>query len=560
MSHEVLHELAHQGEVAGLDNEQLPVQDQQVHVQMGEYDRPHGHSIKLNEGHVHGPDCHEHHQPGAGRIEHNHEACGVDHPEHSGAHKHGGPHSHLGHDHRAHTESQPRHALHIEQNPHACKADCLEHNDTDHAPHGHHIEAKSYEHRCDPDCPDHTHAHDDHAHKTSTAEVRPHDSHAPEAVRAEQNEPHHGELPAYQRIEEVARRSQQAEPAPERVITRTDSADDMPETERASQDEPQAMSRQPVNEIFVAVTPIILEASVSAVNITEAPVEPLLPDETLGAVEVQLVGIADPNAAPVPGIYVAEAEITSLAEAPAIPDVELMQPSDVMELNDGTEAIAYTEMLGDVDVDDIEALEPFEDIGIACIELPMPEPVLEMYQDGVNMEPYNIRADPANMAAPSQPRTEQVLSGYEQAAQGLVELISQRIDAAAEQMPAAMPLRAQALQKTLHTLAELQSAPVNEGSAEARQQQLLRLLQLLGYENPSQTLKAYIHQYGIDFVGELQAKLLELLGQGRVYESLPTSLSAPAVVLSGSDTSALGTLALTLARLRGYLFPATSGV
>lgn len=540
MSHEMLRqydELAQQAvEAAGrFDNELPPGQEQQTHVHLGEHHKPHADHHIEHDHSACGVDHPEHHQPHIGNIGRNPDACCPDHGNHDHAETHN--HIHDDHDHRHPShESQPK--PHIELNPNACCPNYgsahTHESDHKHDPteaHTHH------EHRA--------HHESDHKHTVEQKLAELHQgAQKPDYVEVEQHEPGQDHVLAYQKVDEAIRRSQQAEadtrvrtevaeyealvdnktePAPERVITRTDSADDMPETERAFQNEPRAISRQPEDEIFVAAVPIIPETSMSAVNITEAPVEPLLPDEAPAAVEMRLVDIADPNPAPIPGIQVVEAEVASLAEAPAISGVELVQPSDVMELSDGTEEIAYTEMLGDVEVEGIEAPEPFEDIGIARIELPMPEPVQEAYQYSENIEPFDIRVDQANMVESSQPGAEQVPPGYEQAAQGLAELISQRID------------------------------------AEARQQQLLRLLLLLGYENPSQTLKAYIHQYGIDFVGELQAKLLELLGQGRVYESLPTSSFAPAAALPGSDTSALGTLALTLARLRGYLFPTTSG-
>lgn len=599
MSQEVLHqhesEQAQQLEEAAarFDNGSLSNQDIQMHV--GERSQPQGHRIEIKEGHACSADCPDHNDHGHHHERrHNHEvdrkhtiaqkpaehACGADCPEHSTAHGHEGPHTHHVHNH----EGQPQDHR-IERKIHMCGADCPDHNHQSEDVHAH---KDHNEHHSHPEIYPHHDHHIEHKPHACGADCPEHGAHTHNHAEAEQQEPGQEEMLAYQKATEAVRESQHAE-ARGQAIEREMSAGDVELVQEriaeekvgaieavleagqyAIQNAPQAPEQQPERQEFVADPPVASGAVVTPAASVEAPAE--LPF-VLDAVETAEVRpevetrheVIDQNIELAADMHLPAVEIVSFDdETPVIPIIEQMQSFDAQELNDEATLVEYSEMLGEVDVAGIDAVEPLEDIGTARMELPMPDPVPieqtpEAYESTEEIELPDDAPTVVFVDAPNQPKAEQGQLDSAQAAGGLAELVSQRIEATAEHVAADAPLRAQAIRKTLHALTELQTAPDSERSAEASQQQLLRLLQLLGYENPSQTLRAYVHQYGADFVSELEAKLFEMLSQGRVYESLSAASLSFTVPLT-SNTSALGMVVLALAQLRGHMSAVARGI
>lgn len=565
-----------------LDSELLPEQDLQVHVEM--HGEPRSHHIEIKEAHACGVDCpehgdHDHADEHSHEHGHHHEvarehtiarkpaehACAPDCPEHGNPHNHEKPHSH--HDHSHESQKIPDH--YIESKAHVCAADCPEHNhnhdDDMHAheshgshqshpesqpQHARHIESKP--HACGVDCPEHGAAHI-------------HDS-----ARAEQRELSYD--PVYQKAEEAIRQSQSVEvqtraiePSAsgqdsgaihERRLEKSETVKTLFEAERTRQNELQVPEQQPEKESFIVRSSATPETSLASVPPAESPLafDVVETVETQSGVETVHEAI-DQSTEFAATMQLPEVEVVLSVETPAVPGLEQSWFTDVQELRDETMPTARSEISGDVV--SIEAIEPLETVGIARVELPMPEPtelgrLVEVYENTLDAGLPNVSA--ALEAVPDQSQMEQELTGTELMAESLAELVSQRIEAVAEHISTDAPLRAQGIQKTLRTLTELQDT-LGAGRHIETSQQLLRLLELLGYENPAQTLKAYIHQYGVDFVSELQLKLLELLSQGRVYESLSASSPSSTATLSG-EMSALGMLVLALARVRGHLLAA----
>lgn len=568
MSQEMLHqydELAQQAEeiAARLDNEPLSDERQQAHAHFAEHEHSRSHRIEIKEGHACGADCPDH---GGHGHPHEHEdhhevgrehtiatkpaehACVVDCPEHGDVLNHEESHSQQSQDH------------HIESRPHMCAADCPEHNHThdDHHPQSesqlqndHHIKTKA--HSCGADCPEHSvaHSHD-------YAEVG-------------QQEPAHTEALAYQKAEEAMRRSQRTD-AQIRAVEPSAPSEDIEvvqgrAAERAGRVGAYAETKHIVqDELHAPIEQLPKEACIPEASTTSGIV--LTTVSTKGPPESLLASIAAEIAGEQPGVtgssveiaahvQLPEAEIISLAETSSAQIIEQMSSPGADTLSDEAAPAEHPETISYTDVANIETVEPLGDIDIPKAELPMAEPAQteqlpEAYEGAQEVHPASVPV--ALAVALGHPKIEQEPASG-QAAEGLAELVRQRIEVV-EYASTGAPLRAQAIQKALYTLAELQAASDEVKNAKASQQ-LLHLLRLLGYENPARTLKTYIHQYGEDFESQLRIKLLELLSQGRVYEGLPISSHAQ-TTLPLDDRGALGVLVLALAQMRGYLLAVAS--
>lgn len=581
------------GEAAArFDTEPLPERERQVHVHLGEHGQSQGHSIEMKEGHACGADCpdhagasHHHEHSHHREDDHTHtiarksaaHACGADCPDHGIAHSHEEPHAHV-------YENQPHgHRIKIKED-HVCGVDCPEHSDHDHeheaSAHGHDEQGNHHSH---PESQPHHEHHIEHKPHACGADCPEHGAHNHDHAGAGQKELNYDGALAYQKAEEAIRRSQGAETQAltvepgvaehdvaihEHIPLKAELVKAPSEAEPAGQHELQIPEQQPEREEFIAKPSIDSEASIVAMAQLEAVAESPSEVDVVGIVGIQpkaetLHDDTDPGIDLAADMQLPEVEVATPAEVFAIPSIERVQYSDARELSDAASPTMYSEIFDGTDAASIETVEPLESTGIARVEPPMFESteIEQLPEVHEPTEEAGLLGAPelVFVAAPNQLKIELGSPDSDRAAESLAELVSQRIEAAAEHMPIDAPLRAQAIQKTLRTLTELQTVPDNERNAGASHEQLLRLLQLLGYENPAHTLRAYTRQYGFGIVSELQAKLLELLSQGRVYESLSSSSPSSNTTSPTNDMSTLGMLALTLARLRGHLLAVASG-
>jgi hypothetical protein len=527
--HQHTNEMAAQvAEVAAhMEFEQPPVQEH-INVRLEHDDHVHDHHIEMKEGHACSADCPEHGH--SHHIESKAHIRSADCPEHGGKHSHEAEHHH---------EHDSRKDHHIEQKAHVCGADCPEHGHkhavTEHDRHEHHIETKRHEHKCSPDCPEHGNAHVQHEHERqhTTREAEHHAHHeaveAPKQARAEHAP---ADTAPYRRIEEVVRHAQLAENE-ERIIAQR-------------VDRPQAEAVQ------------VHEAS------TKAELIDVVADQALRH-ELQSLVVANENAAPDTLLPLTENEteqsetvdpLASLENITlAIPDIseaasdalseplefdELSPPLDTNSSEIVTARLDYSETLNEIGL--AETIEPLEAIGIEPAVLPLPEAMQEQ-------EPLLIEVDLSDETA--EPPHVPAIVSIEKTVETLAEAISQRIDELEEQIVTAAPEQTQEIRKILNILTNLQASPAHERNLETLQKRLVHLLRLLGYENPAETLAVYRHQYGIGFTDELLARLLELIGQGRSFESLPAAHTVSTFATQQTKgVTVLGMLALALFKLR----------
>lgn len=555
-----------------------------------EHDRVPDHTISLKEGHACSADCPEHGSHDHDHVGHHHEAsheaehtitqksaghaCSADCPEHGHPH-----HAEPEHSHHDAKEQRRDHDHHIEHKTHACGADCPEHGgkhtpEAEHhhehdAPHDHRIEQKA--HACGADCPEHGHAHAvaKHAHHEHHTETKPREP-AEAAQQAPPEQPLAGAMP-YRRVEEAIRAAQLTEtgehPSTEQLHVvehdqphTTAAKDEVIDivTHQASQHELQAdasaSENEPPAQDFTRITQPVQRREATSLEAEPDALLSVMESETEQA--AVLDSLSSPEAATLTVTELNEATGDTPSDKEGAPALDPADPEAVIAIADPAEVSEEIELA--------ETMELLELIGIELTTLPLPEvlpehepPLMEVDLSGKTDEPLLVQHAEAVVVLHGEVDSKAAAADIEKAATTVLEAISQRIDGIGEQIVTAAPERAQEIRKTLSILTDLQALPTPERNVEAIQIQLIQLLRLLGYENPAQTLAAYIQQYGIGFIDELQARLVELLGHGRSFESLRVFGASPVAAHSKNGASVLGIMVLWLLRWSGHF--STSG-
>lgn len=137
-------------------------------------------------------------------------------------------------------------------------------------------------------------------------------------------------------------------------------------------------------------------------------------------------------------------------------------------------------------------------------------------------------------------------------------VIAERYEDIEAQLSSTAPQQMQEIQRTLTNIrTALRLSQEQRIMPENVQRQLTQLLQLLGFEDPSRALAAYIHQYGIDFLDTLMARMFELLNQGRYFESLHTLLPQMSDDENTALTTRLGAAVIRLVSGLGERLPSS---
>ncbi len=523
--------------------------------------RPHASSSKNEQQHGHG-DSHNPHQKTTahGTSAHTKQA-----PEHRKTH-HG---THIELNHKGCGPSCPEHshpkATGPEYKPHVCHADCPEHSSRETAGHDHHVHTPTH--------PNHVHTkhgHPGHAHEASTPEtthqVKQDIHHAPyEAIRAAQERQYQNEQPEGEAMSRPTTETatQLEEPplvergqARENIATavKTFPAEALapaPEQTIAAREQAELATETRAKESFSDVVP-----SADAVHFPRtAPEAEQFEQTSLGPLsQADSAGhdaaLGQENSVFAPDeetLHTQNVSVPSAPETPAAPSAEVA----VVNLASSGEPVNIPE-LGRETANEITAAQP-SIAELSSVDRPTMLSLPELPPLPVTLQ--SLPAEHSGTEAASVSSTETVVTQPpEQVSKELGQVVAETLGEALEKTIPASALNTETRTALAASLGRLQKLQEKTGEAHTTllvQQEIVRLLGLLGYRDPAQTFGIYMQRYGEQFSQALLAHLLELLAQGRLYERIlpttPVQRSLPAARPS------LGAVVLRLYRL-GQLF------
>jgi hypothetical protein len=510
------------------------------------------HTIDLKEAHVCSPDCPEH----SHKHEHTHvghtielksarRVYGADCPEH------GHVHAHETHEH------QHEHRHNIEHKTHICGADCPEHNHA-HAEHQHQHE-HSIEHKthvCGPDCPEHgreiQHLHEAAAISEAYEQAKLLARQSLEATNREDSQDRKPltrsvttnpsknstdkEVAAMVSVDEKQNKEQI-------VVTKSNDSDSQvkePTFQKLEVAFVESIKTKRTTKIQDTASPNISEAAKLkiAMDTSNVPKNPAEPSASKIEIEQPVVETVNETQQP---------ETTSANILPK-PDTSPHSGRPEEETTIIEEAVYEGAALFDPEDGSVDRASDVTEIIIFEHEdekntSSMPE---------IN-EPQSVDEDQdrENFAEPSQIQEDQKLHDHEV------------IDAYAAQL-------LQILEKKLNTndnvkknelvkiIEKIQHEWLTEPHAEKnilqKQKEIIRLLQLLGFENPTEIFQAYFHTYGPALLAPMLTRLFELLNRGNSQESLP--LRSFAGYLGPTNKSIrLGKIVLLILMAKSHLIP-----
>jgi hypothetical protein len=526
----------------------------QIHLEHDHHD--HEHHIEVREGHACSPDCPEHNHPTHSehedhhheadhRIEHKAHSCSADCPEHGG-------HTHAkemhNHEHEQHSEHR------IEQKAHSCGADCAEHGHSHQAEHDHQaytIEAKSAEHRCGADCPEHSHQHHE-AHEHAATE------HRPEKTTQVETEPIAQR--AYNEVAARIRTTEATEVASRHHALEQEATQQIASTTREM---PKAVEDAPV---INAIDPERTYAEIAHAKTVEVEAAPEgvsdVATESITTTENEITSLAPLETGTAPIVEAdLENRITEIVEqspleaftlAPQVdqpiePLAENVSETSMSDVTEAPDLAIETHLDTTSELDEVAAFELLDKFGIGPVTLPVFEQVVT---PEAHAQPLAAVLEDGSASQPE--RNTSIAPSIDEALETLTTVLVERIDDIEAQLATAAPEQLQEIRKVLTNVrASLQLSREQGVVPENIQYQLIRLLQMLGFENPSQALTSYIQQYGISFVDELLARFFELLGQGRPFESLRVLQPQVSDDEDTTTVTKLGSIVLLFARLGG---------
>jgi len=269
------------------------------------------------------------------------------------------------------------------------------------------------------------------------------------------------------------------------------------------------------------------EAEATVTNVDDAITEKAADPKTYGS-EVETATSETESVIEMPTVNLDQEQVsmppesTEFAEGTVMKESVIPQPLQLVyedaPVSESlpTESATLTEAAPTV-VDEVAISEVFESLDITPVILPMLETDASNEASASATQPGTA----IESTATSQIRDAEPVRSMNESLTEVVATIVERYDDLEKQLASAAPEHLQKIQKTLTNIHTAFRLSHEQGSIpENIQRQLVQLLQLLGFEDPSRALTAYIHQYGIDFVDALMARLLELLSQGRYFEGL----------------------------------------
>ncbi|TAH34839.1 hypothetical protein EYC59_02890 [Candidatus Saccharibacteria bacterium] len=562
------------------------------------------HNIGLKEGSVCSADCpdhgHKQHIHDDQRTLPSHEStsrghsiehketehrCAADCPEHN----HGSHTAHTAHTHRS-SEHSHKHTHTIEHKPHACGSDCPEHSSPhahshsahEHTEHGHHahtVERKV--HACGADWPEHG-ATDAAGHHTHQHETPGHSEHA--AKYDEQDSvrlPAPAEDIAYQAIMELTQRTDHAE-----ALATTTTVYASTNQPKATASAPASQQKQSRENMVEPVKTFDIEQPPKHVpepylNLEHVTTPKFIPSHDETADEHFETALSAPEQVKLPQESAALEPLQAETPASTVP-LQHEFPSELDELERAGESLPYT-VSEPVPTGQIPAELPLTTAGSEPVPMSPEAPPLAADQEIVETQTASAAfvtsttektVPPELPPLPSARYTGDIQTKAEapslltlseqipsESAAELAAAVAGTLTATLEtasQQPTHNSEQQIALRRSLARLRELQKNPAEQQDIARLHQEIVRLLGLLGYRDPVQTLGLYLQRYGEQFSQSLLMHLVELLVQSRIFEHTP---STPLVQHSlPTARPSLGALVLRLYQL-GYLFrPALASI
>jgi hypothetical protein len=282
---------------------------------------------------------------------------------------------------------------------------------------------------------------------------------------------------------------------------------------------------EPFGMETASTTPVILEVSPSAAQVTETKL-------------------------------VLENEPSTVSEvSPAVELLQAAEPSQEFNVS-SVELQVSNEMMPAAISEETPLLEVSSGVTI--------ETVADTLLDGQNIDAVvlSAREQPATAEAPtipllvpaessgvSQPEfTSDSTTTPELSLHETIETLINRDEGITERLTLAASEQSRTVHAVINNLSvDVRAAQESGILPSAIQSKIVELLHMLGFENPSQTLQSYIHQYGIRFLDELLTRFLEILNRCRSFERLhilQSQLTAPQQATG--ITHVIGTIALQL--------------
>lgn len=236
-------------------------------------------------------------------------------------------------------------------------------------------------------------------------------------------------------------------------------------------------------------------------------------------------------------------------EQPTLQPLQLVYEDEPALERSVTEGTISTET-ATVIVDEVTINEMFESLDIKPATLPVFD-VEALNDTSATLPDTALESTPTSQLRGVEPA--QVMS------KSLAEVataIAKRYEDIEGRLASAAPQQMQEIQKALTNIRAAFQLSREQGTMpENVQRQLAQLLQLLGFEDPSQALASYIHQYGIDFVDALMTRLFELLNQGQYFENLHMLLPQSSDDQNTGLTARLGAAVIRLVAGLGEQLP-----